>query len=211
MRVHEVFASIQGETSRAGLPTLFIRTTGCNLRCRWCDTTEAYEGGEERSVAELVAEALESGLENVTLTGGEPLLQSDAPDLVEQLLDAGLDVQIETNGSLDISCLDRRASRIVDLKPPGSGEETAFLESNLEQLSERDEARMVLRDRADYEWGVARIRSLRLSERAKVSLAPAWGELDPKLLARWILDDRLPVRLDLQIHKTIWGGDARGV
>ncbi|MAE71715.1 MAG: 7-carboxy-7-deazaguanine synthase QueE [Gemmatimonadetes bacterium] len=211
MRVHEVFASIQGETSRAGLPTFFIRTTGCNLRCAWCDTTEAFEGGEERSVEELVAKARSSGLENVTLTGGEPLLQSDAPKLVEQLLDAGLDVQIETNGSLDISPLDRRASRIIDMKPPGSGEETAFLESNLEELSSRDEVKMVLRDRADYEWAIERIGSLRLAEPTKVLLAPAWGELDPKALARWILDDRLPVRLNLQIHKTIWGGDARGV
>ena len=211
MRIHEVFASIQGETSGAGVPTLFIRTTGCNLRCVWCDTSDAFEGGAERSVEELVAEARRSGLENVTLTGGEPLLQGDAPELVGRLLDAGLDVQVETNGSLDVSCLDRRARRIVDLKPPGSGEEATFLESNLAQLSNRDEVKMVLTSRADYDWARARIASLNLTERAQVLLAPAWGQLDPKLLARWILDARLPVRLCLQIHKLIWGPDARGV
>ena len=211
MRISETFVSIQGESTRAGLPTLFIRTTGCNLRCAWCDTTHAYQGGEERSLDDLVALALSSGVEAVTLTGGEPLLHPDAPELIRRLLDAGLNVQVETNGSIDIGLVDPRARRIVDIKAPGSGEAEKFCIDNLARLEDHDELKLVLRDRQDYEWARELIRAERLHELATVLLYPVHGVLAPAELAAWILEDRLGVRMGMQLHKLIWGEDARGV
>lgn len=211
MRIFEIFESVQGETSRSGLPMLFIRTSACNLRCTWCDTTHAYHGGVEHSVAELVERAEQSGLRHVTLTGGEPLLQPDAPELLRLLLDRDFDVQIETNGSISIKGLDPRVRRIVDMKPPASGEAHRFLASNLDELTQNDELKFVLFDRSDYEWARDRVRRLSLESRCPVLFSPAWDQLAPADLVAWILEDRLPVRLNLQLHKIIWGPHVQGV
>lgn len=211
MRVFEIFSSIQGETTRTGLPMLFIRTAGCNLRCRWCDTQYAYEGGTEYSVEDLVARVEASGLHHVTLTGGEPLLQPDAPELVRALIDRSLEVQVETGGSLDIGVIDPRARRIVDIKAPGSGIESPWNAVNSTRLTAHDEIKIVVVDEDDYRWSRRFLDRERLWDRCPILLSPAWGLCDPADLAGWILRDRLPVRLNLQIHKYIWHPDRRGV
>lgn len=211
MRVYETFRSIQGETSTAGRPMFFIRTALCDLRCTWCDTAYAFEGGAEASVDELVGLAHASGLGAVTLTGGEPLLQPDAPELVQRLLDEGFDVQVETSGARDISPIDSRACRIVDMKCPGSGEGNSFLASNTDALTARDEVKFVIAHRDDFEWARSQILELDLPRRCNVLFSPAWGLCSPRDLAAWILDDGLDVRLGIQIHKVIWEPDTRGV
>jgi 7-carboxy-7-deazaguanine synthase len=211
MRIREFFVSIQGESTRAGLPTFFIRTSGCNLRCNWCDTSYAYVGGEHLTVDQIVEQALEAGIPAVAVTGGEPLLQPDIPLLVERLLEHRLEVQVETNGTLPIECINPRARRIVDMKPPGPGRSTPFLLSNLAHLTPQDEIKFVLRDHGDFQWARDQALSLKLDRCCTVLFSPVHGELSPQLLAKWILTDRLNVRLNLQLHKLIWGSDVRGV
>ncbi|MGH7546471.1 MAG: radical SAM protein [Gemmatimonadota bacterium] len=213
MRITEIFHSIQGESSFAGLPCVFVRTTGCNLRCVWCDTGYAFYGGREMTVQEIVAEVerLGGGCRLVELTGGEPLLQKEIGLLAQALLDRGYTVLCETGGSLDIQeRLPGEVIKIVDVKCPGSGEARRNLWSNLEKLGPRDEVKFVVRDRADYEFALGVIRERGLGGRP-ILLSPVWGELELKELAAWVLADGAPVRVQTQLHKHIWGPETVGV
>lgn len=208
----EIFLSIQGESSRAGLPCVFVRATGCHLRCVWCDTDYAFHGGREMTVAEVLAEIEEmaGGCRLVEITGGEPLLQRDTVALAERLLQQGYTVLCETNGSLDLSPLPRDVIKIMDIKCPGSGEAERNLWENLDRLGPADEIKFVIRDRADYEWARDVIRERRLAGR-RLLIAPVWGELGLAALADWLLEDGLPVRLQTQLHKHIWSPQVAGV
>jgi 7-carboxy-7-deazaguanine synthase len=205
LRITEIFHSLQGETSRVGLPTVFVRLTGCPLRCGYCDTTYAFQGGETLSVDAILAEVARHGTPFVTVTGGEPLAQKDCPALLARLCDAGYSVSLETSGALDIAVVDTRVARIVDIKTPASGEAARNRWANLEQLTPRDELKFVLCDEADYRWAVEVMRERELARRCPVLFSPAWGTLDASRLAAWILRDRLPVRMQMQMHKQLWG------
>jgi len=209
LRITEIFASLQGESTRVGLPTVFVRLTGCPLRCSWCDTAYAFSGGETRTLDDLLAEVAGHGLRHVCVTGGEPLAQKGCLALLAALCDAGHDVSLETSGALDIAGVDPRVSRIMDLKAPGSGELARNRLENLALLNAHDELKFVLADAADYEWAKQQIAEYRLAERCTVLLSPVAGALDPAELAGWIVRDRLPVRFQLQLHKILWN-DARG-
>jgi len=211
MKINEIYKSIQGESTYAGRPCIFIRTTGCNLRCDWCDTPHAFEEGREMTLEAILArvECLDCRL--VELTGGEPLLQKEAPGLVTKLLDRGHTVLIETSGSLDIRPIDPRAVLVMDIKCPGSGMSGAMRWDNLSVLKPSDQVKFVIKDRADYDWAAGILdRYPRLNERT-VLFSPVFGVMDPRLLADWILEDGLPVHLQLQLHKYIWHPEARGV
>jgi 7-carboxy-7-deazaguanine synthase len=210
--IHEIYASIQGESSFAGLPCSFVRTTGCNLRCSWCDTTQAFHGGEKLSRAEVLTRVLALDTPLVELTGGEPLLQAGVLPLMRELCDAGKTVLIETSGERDISMVDPRVHRIVDVKAPGSGESARNREQNFALLTQRDELKFVLQDRADYDWARALVAREALHERVKhVLFSPVHGVLDPRDLIAWTLADVLPVRVNLQLHKYIWSPTTQGV
>lgn len=212
IRVHEIYESIQGESTFAGLPCTFVRLSRCNLRCRWCDTPQAFEGGTEMSRAAVLEKALSFETPLVELTGGEPLLQEGALPLLRELCDAGRTVLLETSGERDISLVDPRVHRIMDLKAPGSGESERNRWENVAHLSSRDEVKIVLADRADYEWAKGVIEEHRLERRVnEVLLSPVWGELDPKDLVKWVLEDDMPVRVQIQMHKVIWDADTQGV
>jgi len=202
--VNEIFRSLQGEASRAGLPCAFVRLSGCNLRCEWCDTKYAWEDGEEMSLDDVLARVCDLGCRRVEVTGGEPLYQPNAPALIHRLCDAGYETIVETNGSLDISVVDRRASRIVDFKCPSSGSAAETLWDNVAHLAARDEVKFVLADRADYEFARAKLDEHGLLARCPVIFSPVHGRLAPTGLAEWILADGLDVRLGLQLHKIIW-------
>jgi 7-carboxy-7-deazaguanine synthase len=205
LRLTEVFLSLQGETSRAGLPTVFIRLAGCPLRCRWCDTTYSFQGGETVTLSALLARVAAFGVSTVCVTGGEPLAQKNCLPLLTALCDAGYSVSLETSGALDVSKVDARVSRIVDVKPPASGEDARNRWENLAQLNPHDEIKFVLADRADYEWAVKVLRERQLDRVCPVLFSPVQGELAPGQLADWIIADRLPVRMQLQLHKVLWG------
>jgi 7-carboxy-7-deazaguanine synthase len=217
LRITEIFHSIQGESTWAGLPCTFVRLTGCPLRCVWCDTEYAFHGGERVPLPEILERVAEIGCNLVEITGGEPLIHPGAFDLARALLDRGHTVLVETSGAVDLAPLDPRAHKIMDLKCPGSGEESKNLWTNLDHLTARDEVKFVLADRADYEWSRDVIRNRGLDGRVDkgqlraILLSPVWN--GPKLdsLAEWILDDDLPVRLQIQLHKLIWDPDTRGV
>jgi 7-carboxy-7-deazaguanine synthase len=213
MRITEVFFSIQGESTYAGRPCVFVRTTGCNLRCVWCDTEYAFHGGTDMTVDEIVAEVgrLGGSCRLVELTGGEPLLQHEIGELAERLLADGYTVMCETSGSIPVDRVPSEVIRIVDFKAPGSGEEEANDWSNLELLDPaRDELKFVIADRADYEWAARQIRDRGL-DRFVVHFSPEFSGMDRRTLAEWILEDGLPVRLQLQLHRFLWDPDARGV
>jgi 7-carboxy-7-deazaguanine synthase len=205
LRLTEIFLSIQGESTRVGLPTVFVRLTGCPLRCSWCDTDYAFTGGEATTVAAVLERVAALGCHTVCVTGGEPLAQHGCLALLAALCDAGHSVSLETSGALDIAAVDPRVSRVMDLKAPGSGEADKNRWDNLAHLSGRDELKIVLRDRADYEWAHNAIATHDLAARCPVLLSPVAGELAPAQLAEWILADRLPVRMQLQLHKILWG------
>ena len=211
LRITEIFASLQGESTRVGLPTVFVRLTGCPLRCSWCDTAYAFSGGETRTLDDILAEVAGHGLRHVCVTGGEPLAQKGCLALLAALCDAGHDVSLETSGALDIAGVDPRVSRIVDLKAPGSGELARNRWENLALLNARDELKFVLADATDYDWARRQIAEHRLAERCTVLLSPVAGALDPADLAGWIVRDRLPVRFQLQLHKLVWGPETKGV
>lgn len=210
--IHEIYASIQGESTWAGLPCTFVRTSACNLRCRWCDTPQAFTGGQRMTLADVLQAALATGTPLVELTGGEPLLQQGVLPLMSALADAGRTVLLETSGERDISAVDPRVHRIMDLKAPGSGESERNRWANVAHLTKRDEVKFVLADRADYEWARAALREHSLDQRAGcVLMSCVFGELSPRDLVAWTLADALPVRVQLQMHKYIWAPDATGV
>ena len=211
LKVNEIFHSVQGESRHAGRPCVFIRLTFCNLRCAWCDTPYAFEQGSDLRVGSVLARVAAYGTRYVLVTGGEPLAQDGVHDLIGELCDRGFEVAVETGGSLDLSPLDRRVMVIMDLKCPGSGMSGKNRYENLDLLKPADEVKFVVADRPDYEWAREIIARQRLAGRCGVLLSPVHGVLHPRLLAEWILSDRLPVRLQLQIHKYIWPPDTRGV
>ncbi len=208
LRITEIFHSLQGETTRVGLPTVFIRLTGCPLRCRWCDTPYSFQGGEAMDLTHVLARVAAFNTPTVCVTGGEPLSQKNALPLLSALCDAGYSVSLETSGALDISEVDPRVVRIVDIKAPGSGESERNRWENLAHLTPHDEVKFVLADRADYDWACAVFHEHALPQRCTVLLSPVQGELDPTQLADWILQDRMPVRMQLQLHKLLWGNVA---
>jgi 7-carboxy-7-deazaguanine synthase len=210
--IHEIYASIQGESTFAGLPCTFVRTTGCNLRCSWCDTTHAFYGGTRMARKDVLQKALSLGTPLVELTGGEPLLQPGVVPLMQELCDAGKTVLVETSGEADVSRVDPRVHKIMDLKAPGSGESHRNRWSNLEHLRERDEIKFVLASRDDYEWMRSVIRERELPSRTPNLLASTvFGKLAARDVVDWVLEDKLPVRVQLQLHKYIWSPDTTGV
>jgi 7-carboxy-7-deazaguanine synthase len=213
LKVNEIFYSIQGESSFIGIPCVLVRLTGCNLRCSYCDTRYAYEGGTLWELSDLLGRIASYRCRLVEITGGEPLLQAETPALIRSLLEGGYAVLLETNGSLPIRGIDRRCVRIVDIKCPSSGESHRNDFSILDDLTERDEIKFVLGERGDYEFArdILLSRNLAAKTRNPPLLSPVTERLDPKRLARWILEDHLSVRLQLQLHKILWGKDARGV
>ena len=209
LRLTEIFFSLQGEAARAGLPTVFVRLTGCPLRCTWCDTTYSFTGGEAATIESVLAEVAKYPARQVCVTGGEPLAQKECLPLLTALCDAGYDVSLETSGALDIAGVDPRVSRIMDLKAPDSGEAVRNRWENLALLERRDEIKIVIASRADYEWARDVIRERRLPAICQVLLSPAQGLVDPTALADWILEDGLDVRFQMQLHKLLWG-NAKG-
>ena len=205
LQVSEIFYSLQGESSRIGLPTVFIRLTGCPLRCVWCDTEHAFTGGQRMHVSSILEHVNAFDTPRVCVTGGEPLAQKNCLHLLTALCDSGHDVSLETSGALDISGVDSRVSRIVDLKAPDSGEAARNLWSNIALLTTRDEVKIVLASRADYDWAKHIIVERQLERVCPVVFSPVQATLDPRALAEWILTDRLPVRFQLQLHKVLWG------
>lgn len=205
LRITEIFLSLQGESSTVGLPTVFVRLTGCPLRCVYCDTTYAFKGGENRNIDAIVDEVLSFGVKHVTVTGGEPLAQKRCINLLRVLCDKGLSVSLETSGAIDVSDVDPRVMKVMDLKTPSSGELTRNLMSNLEYLNAQDEVKFVIGDEADYDWSVEQLKTHAIDERCKVLFSPVQGQISPTELADRIVADRLPVRFQFQLHKLLWG------
>jgi 7-carboxy-7-deazaguanine synthase len=207
LKITETFVSIQGEADAVGWPTLFIRLTGCPLRCVYCDTQYSFHGGQWRALDELLQVARESAVRHVCVTGGEPLAQKACSELLSALCDAGHAVSLETSGALDIAAVDPRVSRVMDLKTPGSGEQHRNRLENLDVLAPRDQLKFVLCSREDYEWARGLLQSRATPLPCQVLFSPVWGRLEPRALAEWILADRLDVRLQLQLHKVLWGDE----
>jgi 7-carboxy-7-deazaguanine synthase len=205
LKVNEIFFSLQGETGKTGLPTAFIRLTGCPLRCSYCDTEYAFYDGEKKSIAEILQTISRYRSKHVTVTGGEPLAQPNCPDLLKQLCDEGFEVSLETGGAMDIAGVDPRVVKVLDIKTPGSGEAQKNRYGNLEHLGDQDEIKFVICNRTDYEWARDMLGRYRLNDRCEVLFSPSHEELAAAELAGWILEDRLPVRLQVQLHKYLWG------
>jgi 7-carboxy-7-deazaguanine synthase len=211
MRITEIYCSIQGETRFAGRPCTLVRTTGCDLRCTYCDTAYAFHGGRDMSLDEIQGEVGRLGAPLVLLTGGEPMLQRDLPELAARLVARGYEVMVETSGAHPVDSLPPEVVRIVDVKTPGSGEEHRVRWEVLDGLRPVDAIKFVVADERDYRWAAAAIRERDLARRAEVLLSPVHGRLDPRELIGWMLRDRLPARLNLQLHKYIWGAEVQGV
>lgn len=211
--MNEIFQSIQGESSYAGRPCVFVRLTGCNLRCAWCDTPYAYEEGDVMELADILDRVENYRCPLVEVTGGEPLLQEETPELIRRLLDKGFRVLLETNGSLDVSSVDPRCVKILDIKCPSSGEAEKNLFKNLDHLMKLDEIKFVIGDREDYDYAREKISLIFQMRPGRniIHFSPLHGRMEPQTLAEWILEDRLPVKLQLQIHKILWPGERRGV
>ena len=207
LRISEIFYSLQGETSRTGLPTVFVRLTGCPLRCTYCDTTYAFSGGYTMGIPQILEEVARHGAHYVCVTGGEPLAQKSCLILLQSLCDAGYDVSLETSGALDVSGVDPRVVKVLDLKTPGSGEAEKNLLDNLAHLNPHDEIKIVLCGEADYAWARQMLSEHALDKKCSVLLAPVQGQLQPAVLAEWILRDRLPVRMQVQLHKLLWDNE----
>ena len=208
LRITEIFLSLQGESRTVGLPTVFVRLTGCPLRCQYCDTAYAFHGGESLSLAEITQRVAEYGVRHVTVTGGEPLAQKACLALLTQLCNAGYEVSLETSGAIAVDEVDRRVSKVMDFKTPGSGEAAKNRFANVEHLGAHDQVKFVICDRADYEWSKQVTAEQRLTERCEVLFSPSAQQLLARELADWIVADRLPVRFQIQLHKYLWGDEA---
>jgi 7-carboxy-7-deazaguanine synthase len=209
LRVTEVFYSLQGEARTVGFPTVFVRLTGCPLRCGYCDTEYAFYGGQWLALDDILARVCEYAPRHVTVTGGEPLAQRPCREFLKRLCDQGYEVSLETSGALDIAGIDPRVSIVMDIKTPGSGEEKKNLYANIAQLAKKDQVKFVICDRADYDWSKEKLAEYQLIRVCEVLFSPCHGQLSPTDLAEWILEDRLPVRMQIQLHKLLWQ-DARG-
>lgn len=205
LRVHEIFHSLQGESSRVGLPTVFVRLTGCPMRCVYCDTAYAFSGGSNMSLEEIMAKVAGYGARYVTVTGGEPLAQKKCLILLKQLCDAGYDVSLETGGAIDTSGVDERVAVILDVKTPGSGEVENNVWANLQRLKPKDEVKFVLCDRNDYDWAKQVLVERGIADKCNVLFSPVYNQVNPTELAEWILHDKLSVRMQVQLHKILWG------
>ncbi|MBL0735165.1 MULTISPECIES: 7-carboxy-7-deazaguanine synthase QueE [Stenotrophomonas] len=207
LKITEIFTSLQGEADTAGWPTVFVRLTGCPLRCQYCDTAYAFHGGTWRDIDDIVAEVLAQGVRHVCVTGGEPLAQKRCLVLLQKLCDAGMDVSLETSGALDVSAVDPRVSRVVDIKTPGSAEVARNRWENLPLLTARDQIKFVICSREDYDWAKALVAEHELVKRCTVFFSPSKGEITARQLADWIVEDRLPVRFQMQLHKILWNDE----
>jgi len=207
LRISEIFFSLQGEARTVGFPTVFVRLTGCPLRCTYCDTTYAYQGGEWMTIDEVLEQVGQYETRYVCVTGGEPLAQADCLPLLRRLCDEGYNVSLETSGALDVSQVDARVSKVVDLKTPASGEQGRNLLQNLEYMGANDQLKFVICDRNDYMWAQEMIIRSELAECCEILMSPSYGQQDAKQLADWIVEDRLPVRYQLQLHKVLWGDE----
>lgn len=205
LKIHEIFYSLQGESSRIGLPTVFVRLTGCPMRCVYCDTAYAFSGGSNIEIADILAKVAEFGTKYVTVTGGEPLAQKDCHVLLKELCDAGYSVSLETGGAIDISPVDKRVSVILDVKTPDSGELKNNVWGNLDHLKSIDEVKFVLCSRADYVWAKDLLSTHNIADKCPVLFSPVFNQVNPTELAEWVLADRLPVRMQVQLHKILWG------
>ncbi len=211
LRISEIFYSLQGETRTAGLPTVFVRLTGCPLRCVWCDTEYAFQGGEKMTLEAIEAEIKKYSPRYITVTGGEPLAQPNCIPLLEKLVDQGYEVSLETSGAMELSRVDPRVVKVMDFKAPGSGEVKRNLHENIQYLDNKDQVKFVIADRTDYEWSVSKLKEYGLDDKVSdVLFSPVADQMKPELLAQWILDDGLNVRFQLQLHRLIWG-DKTGV
>lgn len=209
LRIAEIFHSIQGEADASGWRSVFVRLTGCPLRCVWCDTAYAFHGGDWRDMDDILAEVASHAAEHVCVTGGEPLAQKRCLELLQRLCDAGYRVSLETSGALDVSSVDARVRKVMDLKAPDSGESARNLWTNLDHLLPHDQLKIVIASRADYVWACERLDEHALASRCMVLFSPVHGAVDPRALAEWIIADRLPVRFQMQLHKLLWN-DAAG-
>jgi 7-carboxy-7-deazaguanine synthase len=208
LKIYEIFHSLQGETSRIGLPTVFVRLTGCPMRCTYCDTEYAFSGGGNMEIADILQKIAEFGTKYVTVTGGEPLAQKACYTLLKTLCDAGYSVSLETGGAMDIAPVDARVSIILDIKTPASNEERNMRWENLNHVSTKDEIKFVICNRADYDWAKAKLIELKLTEKCPVLFSPSYHDLKADELASWVLEDQLPVRMQIQLHKILWGEKA---
>ena len=208
LKIYEIFHSLQGETSRIGLPTVFVRLTGCPMRCTYCDTEYAFSGGGNMQIADILAKVASFETKYVTVTGGEPLAQKECYTLLQALCDAGYSVSLETGGAMDIAPVDNRVSIILDIKTPGSNEEKNMLWSNVNHIKPKDEIKFVLCNRADYDWAKTKMAELKLTEKCPILFSPSYHDLSAETLAGWVLADKLQVRMQIQLHKILWGEKA---
>jgi 7-carboxy-7-deazaguanine synthase len=205
LKIHEIFYSLQGESSRVGLPTVFVRLTGCPMRCVYCDTAYAFSGGSNMEISDILSKVADYGTKYVTVTGGEPLAQKGCFVLLQKLCDAGYSVSLETGGAIDISPVDKRVSVILDVKTPDSGEVANNVWSNLDHLKKTDEVKFVLCSRADYDWAKETLNKYHIADKCPVLFSPVYSQINPTDLAGWVLEDKLPVRMQVQLHKILWG------